>query len=118
MRIDPESPVPPSEQVRQQVVDGVREGRFAAGTPLPTVRALAADLGIAVNTAARAYKLLEVDGIIETFGRRGTFVAAQGDPVARALQSAAAEYARLAASLGVDQDTALSTVASALGSRL
>jgi DNA-binding transcriptional regulator YhcF (GntR family) len=118
MRIDPESSVSPSEQVRRQVVEGVREGRFAAGTPLPTVRALAADLGIAANTAARAYKLLELDGIIETFGRRGTFVAAQGDPVVRALHSAAAEYARVAASLGVDHDTALSSVVSAVGSRL
>lgn len=118
MRIDPTSPVPASEQVRQQVIEGVREGRLAAGTPLPTVRALAVELGIAVNTAARAYKLLEVDGIIETFGRNGTFVAAQGDPVAKALQSAAADYAHAAASLGIDYETALSCVTSALGSRL
>ena len=49
-------------------------GRLPAGTKLPTVRQLAADLGLAANTVARAYRELEADGVVETHGRRGTFV--------------------------------------------
>lgn len=44
------------------------------GQKLPTVRQLAADLGLAANTVARAYRELEADAIITTQGRRGTFV--------------------------------------------
>ena len=48
------SATPPSEQLRMQVVDAVRDGRLAAGAKLPTVRALAEELGLAVNTVAKA----------------------------------------------------------------
>lgn len=114
LRVDGENPAPASEQLRKQVIDEVSSGRLAPGSKLPTVRRLAEDLGIAVNTAARAYRLLEADGIIETFGRRGTFVAGRGDPVEQRLQSAAADYARLAGSLGASPEDALGIVAAAL----
>jgi DNA-binding transcriptional regulator YhcF (GntR family) len=52
----------------------VADGRLPAGTRLPTVRQLAADVGLAVNTVARAYRELESDGVVVTEGRRGTFV--------------------------------------------
>ena len=67
-------------------------GELPAGAKLPTVRQLAADLGLAANTVARAYRELEADGVIATQGRRGTFVSstalAQGRPAA----ALAAEY--------------------------
>ena len=50
------------------------QGDLAPGTRLPTVRQLAADLGLAVNTVARAYRELEADGVLATYGRKGTFV--------------------------------------------
>lgn len=75
LRIDHSSDVPPFEQVRSRLATQVVEGELPAGTRLPTVRALAEQLGLAVNTVAKAYRALEADGVIETRGRAGTFVA-------------------------------------------
>jgi DNA-binding transcriptional regulator YhcF (GntR family) len=74
LHLDPDAAVPPFEQLRTLVARQVAEGTLPAGTRLPTVRQLAADLGVAANTVARAYKELEADGVVETQGRRGTFV--------------------------------------------
>lgn len=71
--IDAGSDVAPYEQVRLQLAAQVATGQIQAGAKLPTVRALAAELGLAVNTVARAYRELEADGVIATEGRRGTF---------------------------------------------
>jgi len=72
--IDATSPVPPFEQLRTGVATRVASGELPAGTRLPTVRGLAGELGLAVNTVARAYRELEADGVVETRGRQGTFV--------------------------------------------
>ena len=74
LTIDTASPVPPFEQLRAQIAGQVAAGTLPAGTKLATVRQLAADLGLAANTVARAYRELEADGLIETHGRRGTLV--------------------------------------------
>jgi len=74
IRLDARSDVPPFEQLRSQVAAQVADGRLPAGTRLPTVRALAAELAIAPNTVARAYRELEADAVLVTRGRRGTFV--------------------------------------------
>jgi DNA-binding transcriptional regulator YhcF (GntR family) len=74
LRLDPLSDIAPYEQVRRQVAALVAGGDLVAGEKLPTVRQLARDLGLAVNTVARAYRELESDGVISTHGRRGTFV--------------------------------------------
>ncbi|MRG59759.1 GntR family transcriptional regulator [Agromyces sp. CFH 90414] len=113
-RISGEASVPPFEQLRAQVVEGVREGRLTAGERLPTVRALADELGLAANTVAKAYRELEQDGVIETRGRSGTFIAAHGDAAHRSVQEAAAEYAALARRLRVPADDALAIVDAAL----
>ncbi|MDO9377978.1 MAG: GntR family transcriptional regulator [Nocardioidaceae bacterium] len=73
--IDLASSTPPFEQLRTQVAAQVTDGVLEAGQKLPTVRQLAADLGLAANTVARAYRELESDGVVVTHGRRGTFVA-------------------------------------------
>ncbi|MBX3093373.1 MAG: GntR family transcriptional regulator [Cryobacterium sp.] len=112
--VDPSSPTPPFEQVRQQVLALVSAGALAAGTRLPTVRALAQELGIAANTAARAYRELESGGIIETRGRNGTFVAPHGDIVQRHAQEAAAAFAVRIRQLGVDPEQGLALVTAAL----
>ncbi|MEV4724242.1 GntR family transcriptional regulator, partial [Micromonospora humida] len=62
IRINPSSAVPPFEQVRQQIAELIRWGVLAEGQRLPTVRQLAADLGLANGTVARAYQELEAAG--------------------------------------------------------
>jgi DNA-binding transcriptional regulator YhcF (GntR family) len=96
---DPDSPL--FEQLRTGIIDAVRDGRLAPGARLPTVRDLAAELGWAVNTVARTYRELESAGLVETRGRRGTFVARQ-DPTDAAMAAAARVYVQAARALGVD----------------
>lgn len=72
--IDLSSSRPPFEQLRGQIATQVTSGELPAGTRLPTVRQLAAELGLAPNTVARAYRELESDGVVATHGRRGTVV--------------------------------------------
>jgi DNA-binding transcriptional regulator YhcF (GntR family) len=112
--IDAAAPQPPFEQLRAQVVAGALDGTLPAGTKLPTVRALAEELGLAPNTVARAYRELETAGVIETRGRSGSFVALSTDAAERSLQQAAAEYAARARSLGVDAGRAKAYIDAAL----
>ncbi|GAB2527328.1 GntR family transcriptional regulator [Paramicrobacterium agarici] len=115
--IDADAGEPPFEQLRAQLIDAVRSGRATAGDKLPTVRGLASDLGLAANTVAKAYRALETDGLIETRGRSGSFVSAQGDATQQRLQRAASDYARLAHEMKVDAASALDYVTAALGIR-
>jgi DNA-binding transcriptional regulator YhcF (GntR family) len=112
--IDSAASSPPFEQLRTQVRDAVSRGALAAGAKLPTVRALADDLGLAVNTVARAYRELEADGIIVTRGRAGSFVALHGDPAQQQAQDAALQFVERARRLGLSDDAALSLVQAAL----
>ncbi len=80
IEIDPHSAVPPFEQLREELSARIAEGALAPGTRLPSVRALAVQLGLAANTVARSYKELEEAGFVQTRGRNGTIVAsALGD---------------------------------------
>ena len=112
--VDPDSSVPPYEQVRGQLAELIGDGRLPVGSRLPTVRQLAADLRLAANTVARAYRELEAAGLLETRGRNGTFVAPGRDDAVDRLQRAAAGYAAEAARLGVPPATALALVRAAL----
>ncbi|GAA4884023.1 GntR family transcriptional regulator [Saccharopolyspora cebuensis] len=114
LSVDPDSDVAPFEQVRSGIAGQINDGALPVGAKLPTVRALAADLGIAANTAAKAYRELERAGLIETRGRAGTFVAATGDRSRARAAEAAAAYARTARDLGFDRDQALDIVRAAL----
>ena len=115
LTIDPGSDVPPFEQLRTRLAADITSGTLAAGTRLPTVRTLASELDLATNTVARAYRELEADGFIETRGRHGSFVGAQGDAAARQAQEAATAYAERVRHLGVDPAVALRFVERALG---
>ncbi len=77
-QIHHDTEVPPFEQVRAQIAARIDSGELPSGVRLPTVRALAAELALAVNTVARVYKELEADGLVDTEGRRGTFVRSTG----------------------------------------
>jgi DNA-binding transcriptional regulator YhcF (GntR family) len=115
--IDPRSVTPAFEQLRMQVIERVRTGDLVPGDKLPTVRGLAEELGLAATTVARAYRELEQDDVIETRGRKGSFVSAVGDPANKQAQLAAVVYADRVKSLGLDADEALSIVKAALGIR-
>ena len=106
MRLDARAAKPLFDQLRTQVIDGVRDGRLPPGTRLPTVRDMAGQLGLAVNTVARAYRELETAGIVETRGRFGTFVA-RADPADAAMAAAANAYADTARTLGLTKPQAL-----------
>ena len=102
------------EQLRLQIIAQVRAGELPSGARLPTVRALAADLGIAPHTVARAYKELESGGMIVTRGKQGSFIADTGDVTREQAQRAAVDYVRVARSLGFDDAAALAMVDTAL----
>lgn len=106
--LDDSSPVPPYEQLRAQIASRAATGDLPAGTRLPTVRALAADLGLAANTVAKAYRALESDGVISTEGRRGTFVAAPAAPADAV--DAASEYVATVRRLGLTLPEAVNLV--------
>ncbi|WP_067653161.1 GntR family transcriptional regulator [Nocardia harenae] len=114
LEITHDSPVPPYEQLRIGVVAQVRSGALTAGTKIPTVRALAGQLGLAPNTVARAYRELEADGVLETRGRQGTFIASSGDPTRDLAGRAATEYVAVVRRLGLDDRSALRYIRSAL----
>jgi len=70
-----------SEPIYEQIVRQIRAqiiaGELEEGGVLPSIRALARDLQISVITTKRAYEELEREGLIDTVGGKGTFVAAQ-----------------------------------------
>ena len=103
---DPSADEPPFEQLRSQVARRAASGDLPAGAKLPTVRALAAELGLATNTVARAYRELEADGVVVTEGRRGTFVATTEAASSRDARDAAADYVAAVRRLGLGRTEA------------
>lgn len=71
------SPEPIYEQIARQVRAQIISGDLQEGALLPSIRALAHDLQISVITTKRAYEELEKEGLIDSVGGKGTFVAAQ-----------------------------------------
>lgn len=114
VRIDTASSVPPFEQLRVQILDAANEGRLAVGTRLPPVRALAARMGLAVNTVARAYRELEQAEVVTTRSRAGTVIAAAGDNGKRRVAEAARVFADSVRANGLDPKEALTYVETAL----
>ena len=74
IRIDTKSGVPFYRQIVEQVKFGIARGELQPGDQLPTVRQLAVDLSINPNTVMRAYRELEIGGVIDTHQGSGTFV--------------------------------------------
>jgi len=73
-KLDLASGVPVYRQIMDQVMAGVASGALSTGDQLPTVRQLAVDLEINPNTVVRAYKELEIRGLIDTHHGTGTFI--------------------------------------------
>ncbi|MBV8197397.1 MAG: GntR family transcriptional regulator [Candidatus Eremiobacteraeota bacterium] len=73
--VDAALEIPPYQQIVEQIRAAIEREELQAHAPLPTVRQLAGDLGIAPNTVARAYAELQSEGWLVGDGRRGTRVA-------------------------------------------
>ena len=74
IRIDELSDVPSYAQIRNQIVMGISSGELAPGQQLPTVRALALEMGINTMTVSKAYQLLKTEGYIMTDRKNGARV--------------------------------------------
>ena len=74
LTIDTKSGVPFYRQIIEQIKFGIANGELDTGDRLPTVRQLAVDLSINPNTVLRAYRELEIEGVIDTHQGSGTFV--------------------------------------------
>lgn len=76
-QLDSGSGVPFYRQIQDQILAAVATGALGPGDRLPTVRSLAVDLSVNPNTVARAYKELEIRGVLNTQQGTGTFVSQQ-----------------------------------------
>ncbi len=109
MDVNTKSGVPIYVQLVDQVRHAIEVGSLGAGERLPTVRALAGDLGVAPNTVVKAYGELQREGFIESRPGVGTVVAAGAGEMSRGRQVEAL-YERLgllvrdAAGLGISED--------------
>ena len=72
--VDVSDATPVFAQLVAQIKAAILNGDLMPGTALPPIRQLANDLQLNHNTVAKAYRRLERDSVIETLGRRGTFV--------------------------------------------
>lgn len=90
LRVDAAAAEPLYQQIRDQVVAGIATGELEPGQALPSVRALASDLGINLHTVNKAYAVLRDEGYVRMRGRAGAVIA---DPAAsnRTLQAEAAQ---------------------------
>lgn len=111
--IDHSDAAAPYEQICRQVATLVEAGELRPGDRLPTVRGLAEELGLAVNTVAKAYRELETRGAIETRGRSGSFVT--GSDTRRVAGEAASSFVAHVRALGLSDDEVLALVRHALG---
>ena len=72
--LDPKAGIPYYRQIIDQIKFGIVTGRLKIGEQLPTVRGLAVELKINLNTVSKAYKELEIQNVLETQQGTGTFI--------------------------------------------
>jgi GntR family transcriptional regulator len=72
--LDPKAGVPFYRQIIDQIKFGIASGNLKTGEQLPTVRSLAVELKINLNTVSKAYKELEIQNILDTQQGSGTFI--------------------------------------------
>ncbi|MCR5628494.1 MULTISPECIES: GntR family transcriptional regulator [Eubacterium] len=74
IRIDDYSDVPIYQQIRNEIINGISSGKLKPGEQLPTVRALALEIGINSMTVSKAYQLLKQEGYILTDRKKGAVI--------------------------------------------
>jgi GntR family transcriptional regulator len=109
--VDDASPLPVYVQLREQFIAAVGRGDLVRGEQLPSVRDVAAAIGVNPNTVNRAYAELERTGVVATRRGRGTFVAGgKARPDARRLVQIAERFVAHARSLGYEGTQIVGTV--------
>lgn len=108
--LDPKTGVPFYRQIIDQIKFGIAKGNLKVGEQLPTVRSLAVDLKVNLNTVAKAYKELEILSILETQQGTGTFISTSGIQVSdtelkKKLHDICDEFSTIAFSYGFSLDT-------------
>lgn len=117
LSVDHDSEVPPFEQLRRRLIVDITSRRLPEGTRLPSVRALASELGLAAGTVARTYKELEAEGYVATRGRAGTVVtgiAAVDQQSQRRADELATMYVAAMRGLGLGDDAIVAALRRAL----
>ena len=104
-KLDPKSGVPFYRQIIDQIRYGVASGSLKVGEQLPTVRALAVDLKVNLNTVSKAYRELEIQRVLESQQGTGTFIGSVKVQVSEEerqnkLASICSEFLSIAASYG------------------
>jgi len=117
--VDTSNPTPPYEQLRRQLAELIQSTALAPGDRLPPLRQLAADLGLAIGTVARAYRELESAGLVSSRRGGGTRVSATAPSLPdserrRLLHHHASSFFRQAALLGADEQQILGAISQAL----
>jgi DNA-binding transcriptional regulator YhcF (GntR family) len=74
LKIDLESDVPIYIQLKSQIIEGIANGELKPGEPLPSVRQLAADLGINMHTVNKAYNILRQEGFLLVHRKKGVVI--------------------------------------------
>ena len=74
LHLEFDSDIPIYQQIRDQIVVGIADGRLRPGQQLPTIRALAAETGVNMMTVSKAYQLLKQEGYLQADRRSGTVV--------------------------------------------
>jgi DNA-binding transcriptional regulator YhcF (GntR family) len=75
LSVEPDAPVPIYQQIRDRIVEAIASGEQPAGSPLPSTRQLAVDLGINFHTVNKAYDVLRQEGLVRLSRSSGTVVA-------------------------------------------
>lgn len=107
--LDPKAGTPYYRQIIDQIRFGIASGNLAINEQLPTVRALAVELKVNLNTVAKAYKELEIQKILETQQGTGTFISAVENKISdderiQKLQEITREFTTIAHSYGFSVD--------------
>jgi len=107
--LNPKTGIPFYRQIIDQIRFGIASGNLSTGEQLPTVRALAVELKVNLNTVAKAYKELEIQDILETQQGTGTFISATENKVFESerkhkLQSIIQEFTTITFSYGFTID--------------
>ena len=79
IRIDQSDEAPIYLQIRDRIIEGIARGELSPGDSLPSVRQLAADLGINLHTVNKAYSVLKQEGFLRVDRRRGAVIALDTD---------------------------------------